>query len=221
MSIRLNHLPPLGSGFASPWACFDAVTQRRHHPVRPDRGFRPPQQAACAAGGVCSLCSRIGTTGTPIASLHTSRLQLPASLPSGRFCYPSLSTARSGLGNMKALTPRAVTPGTGSLRSRCFAVPTFRPQPRDPSPGRFISRLSAVGCSSPRVKARGSPSMSRLATVSRRNRFVLPRLRGGRLYGLSVHLRLLSTPPLGNAVTFDYRATTCPDADFHRADDSP
>jgi hypothetical protein len=37
-------------------------------------------------------------------------------------------------------------------------------------------------------------------------------------YGLIVHLRLLSTPPRGDAVTFGYRAPDCPGKDFHLAD---
>jgi len=63
--------------------------------------------------------------------------------------------------------------------------------------------------------------MSRLATRSRRNGFVIPRFRRGRLYGLSVRLRLLPTPPclrLANAVPVDYGVTTPSRTDFHRAD---
>jgi hypothetical protein len=37
-------------------------------------------------------------------------------------------------------------------------------------------------------------------------------------YGLIVHLRLLSTPPLGDAVTFGYRMPEHPDKDLHLAD---
>jgi hypothetical protein len=37
-------------------------------------------------------------------------------------------------------------------------------------------------------------------------------------YGLIVHLRLLSTPPRGDAVTFGYGMPEHPDMDFHLAD---
>jgi len=50
--------------------------------------------------------------------------------------------------------------------------------------------------------------MSRLADTLRLNRFVIPRLREGRLCGLFVLLRLLSTPPHSDAVIFGF---TCRD----------
>src|SRR5882762_6996884 len=79
-----------------------------------------------------------------------------------------------------------------------------RPQPRDPSDGRFTSRLSAIGysglrrhpASSPRVHAETGSSSCRLA----------------------VRLRLLSTPPHGDAVSFGFKATTHFDRDSHPAD---
>jgi hypothetical protein len=37
-------------------------------------------------------------------------------------------------------------------------------------------------------------------------------------YGLIVHLRLLSTPPRGDAVTIGYRVPENPGKDFHLAD---
>src|SRR6185312_9422875 len=39
-----------------------------------------------------------------------------------------------------------------------------------------------------------------------------------RTYGLPIHLRLLPTPPCGDAVTFDYWSATNPGTDLHRAD---
>src|SRR5690606_28993697 len=44
---------------------------------------------------------------------------------------------------------------------------------------------------------------------------------GSLSYGPPVRLRLLSTLPHGNAVTFDYEVMACLDADFHRADEMP
>src|SRR5450432_2126816 len=46
-----------------PLASFDAVTQRRHHTVRPDRRFGPPSSVAFTPGGLSSLCSLDGTLG--------------------------------------------------------------------------------------------------------------------------------------------------------------
>jgi len=90
--------------------------------------------------------SRYGTVG--ILLLHPD-LSHPAScLPSlGTVLLPVLSAARGGLGIMKALTPDDLTQTARSLRLLRLAVPTFRPQPRDPPAGRFVSRLSAGGCS--------------------------------------------------------------------------
>jgi len=74
---------------------------------------------------------------------------------------------------MKALSPDGLTLTTRSLRLPRFAVPTFRPQPRDPPDGRFESQ-------SPQRHRlfQASPHMSRLATRSRRNRFVILRTAG-------------------------------------------
>src|SRR5436190_23874499 len=77
---------------------------------------------------------------------------------------------------MKALTPALLTQDDRSLRLLRLAFPAFRPQPRLPSTGRFTSRLSAGGC------FQASPRMSRLATASRRIRFVI--------------LRTASSPPV-------------------------
>jgi hypothetical protein len=82
------------------------------------------------------LFSLTGTSG--ILLLHPNFV-LPAScLPSPRKrVSPPLSTARGGLGIMKALTPDDLTRITRSLRLLRSAVPTFRPQPLDPPDSRF------------------------------------------------------------------------------------
>ncbi len=99
------------------------------------------------AGGVSPLLSLDGTDRGSLAPSQTSRIQLPASLPSERFCYPPLSPLEAASVLMKALTPDGLTQTVRSLRLLRLAVPTFRPQPRDPPDGRFVSRLSADGCS--------------------------------------------------------------------------
>jgi hypothetical protein len=60
--------------------------------------------------------------------------------PLGRF-QGSSSESRA----MKALTPAHLTLTGRSLRLLRLAVPAFRPQPRELSDGRFVSRLSANG----------------------------------------------------------------------------
>jgi hypothetical protein len=82
------------------------------------------------------------------------------------------SAAGGGIGTMRALTPAALTQTDRSLRLPRLAFPTFRPQPPDLPAGRFVSRLSARGC------FQASPRVSKLATASRRIRFVLLRTAG-------------------------------------------
>src|SRR5207244_9751905 len=58
-----------------PLASFDAVDQRRHHALRPDRGFRPPPLPAT---GFCPLSSRLGTDGTLLPRFgHRTSNSLP------------------------------------------------------------------------------------------------------------------------------------------------
>jgi hypothetical protein len=155
-------------------------------------------------GCVCPLLSRLGTLGTLLArSSHSPSSFLPP-FPRCGLCCPPLSAAGCGLGTMKALTPTGLTQAAGSLRLLRLAVPTFRPQPRDPLPGRFVRRLSARGCSRLRRPRGGSPRT--------------PAETGSSSYGLPVHLRLLSTPRCRDAVTFNFWAATNPGTDFHRAD---
>ena len=174
---------------AEPLASFDAVAQRRHHAIRPDRAFRPPQIMGSHPGCVCPLPSRLGTSEF-LGSIHSSRIQLPASLPSGRFALPVPFHRSKRPRYHEGLTPPGLTQAGGSLRLLRLAVPTFRPQPRDPPPGRFVSRLSATGCSRLRRPRGGSPRY--------------PAETGSSSYGLPIYLRLLSTPPRGDAVTFNF-----------------
>ena len=156
---------------AEPFASFDAVTQRRHHAIRPDRSFRPPPNPRLSAGGVSPLLSPVGTLGVVLLhSVPHASSFLPPFPRGGVASRPSRRDHGSGL--MKALTPDALTHSPRSLRLLRLAVPTFRPQPRGLSLGRFLSRLSAKG------SFQASPPMSRLATAPRRNRFVILRTAG-------------------------------------------
>ena len=121
---------------AEPLAASDAAFQHRHHAIRPDRGFCPPQFAALAAGGFCPLFS-------PLRHRRNFRLLhsrphassfLPPFPPTG---FPGRLAVRLGCGTMKALTPGRLTPAPRSLRLHRLALPTFHPQPRELSAGRF------------------------------------------------------------------------------------
>src|SRR6266849_6693831 len=80
--------PPLCS---APLASFDAVGQRRHHAVRPNRRFRP---ANLAVLGFCPLRSlRRHSRDGSLRHLWPFRIQLPTTLPSRRFCCPPPLTA--------------------------------------------------------------------------------------------------------------------------------
>jgi len=83
-------------------------------------------------------------------------------------------------------------------------VPTFRLQPRDAPRHRFIRQHSAYrACFGLRHETESSS--------------LHPAESSSSSYGPLVHLRLLSTPPLGDAVTFSYGVLACPDSDLHRA----
>src|SRR5450631_2569051 len=107
----------------------------------------------------------------------------------------------NGVGIMKALTPGALTQDDGSLRLLRSAFPPFRPQPLEPSDGRFHSRLSAIGHSRLRHQLAGSPRS--------------PAETGSLDCGPAFRLRLLPTPPLSDAVAFGYSVTTPQDGDLH------
>jgi hypothetical protein len=151
-------------------------------------------------------CLAIGNIEGRGASLQTSRIQLPASLPIGAVLLAApLSVLQSnGVGAMKALTPAALTPRGGSLRLLRIAFPPFRSQPRIPSEGRFLSRLSALGYSRLHHHPAGSPRVHAESDSCS--------------YRLAVRLRLLPTPAHADAVTFGYMVTTLHDGDLHPAD---
>ena len=75
---------------------------------------------------------------------ETSACSIP-DLTHSASCPPSLRpvllpgrlAVRLGCGNMKALTPGRLTPAPRSLRLHRIALPTFHPQPRELSAGRF------------------------------------------------------------------------------------
>src|SRR6202022_593933 len=153
---------------AKPLASFDAVTQRRHHAIRPDRSFRPPPSPRLSAGGVSPLLSLGGTIGVVLLHAEPRASSFLPPFPQGGFASRP-SRRKNGCGIMKALTPDALPPNVRSLRLLRLAFPTFRPHPRWLSHGRFVRRLSAEGL------FQASPRTSRLATALRRIRFVILR----------------------------------------------
>src|SRR5262245_48193921 len=108
---------------------------------------------------------------------------------------------------MKTLTPAPLTYRAG-LPAYC-ATPwlPFRLQPRGLPGHRFFHHASVSS------DFRTSPCMSRLIAA--------PAESSSFSYGPTVRLRLLSTPPHGDAVTFGYGVVASSDTDFHRADVAP
>src|SRR6266478_4589156 len=104
-----------------PLASFDAVDQRRHHAVRPNRRFRP---AKVAVLGFCPLRSlRRHSRDGCLRHLWSSRIQLPTPLPSRRFCCPPLSR-RVPQRYYEGSDPRRPHHNDGSLRLRHLAFPS-------------------------------------------------------------------------------------------------
>jgi len=144
-----RHLPPRGFQGrgpddlvrqTEPLASCEAVGQRRHHAVRPNRRFRP---ANLAVAGFCPLRSlRRHSRDGCLRHLWCFRIQLPTSLPSRRFCCPPLSRRVPQRYYEGSDSPRS-HPNDGSLRLLRLAFPSFRPQPRKPSDGRFSTVVSA------------------------------------------------------------------------------
>ncbi len=136
-----------------------------------------------------------GTAGTLCGSIWTSRLQLPASLPSGWFCSPPLSPQR-GSGTMKALTLPGSPAPTGLLAY--LALPSRHSDPNH------------AGCPMVAFPVASAPPVAFRLHHERAGSPQLHAESGSSSYGLPVHLRLLPTPPQGDAVTFDFGACDRP-----------
>src|SRR6516165_5015399 len=106
---------------------------------------------------------------------------------------PTLLAARRGSGTMKALTPAGLT------RARQVSPLTPLCLPDIPTPTTRAAQRSL--CQSPQ-RHRLLPGF---ATNERARHRSTPES-GSSSYGLPVHLRLLPTPPHGDAVTFHYGA---------------
>src|SRR5579864_607897 len=157
LSIRLNHLSPLTPLTSADTMRSVQIEASAHH--------------HCLARASAS-CVAVAGTAEAFSCCIPDFTPPPSCLPSLGPVLLAGPLATHGFGTMKALTPVGLTLAGRSLRLLRLAVPTFRPQPRDPPVGRFVSRFSAGGC------FQASPQMSRLATESRRNRFVSLRTAG-------------------------------------------
>ncbi len=99
------------------------------------------------------------------------------------------------------------------IESSDHSVSNHLPSPRHESGFCVVGRTGPHCCGRPlgAVRQLGFAFGEQARHDGRPNRVYLR-------YGLIVHLRLLSTPPRGDAVTFGYRAPDCPGKVFHLAD---
>ena len=195
LSIRLNHFPPL-----------TPLLQRRQHALVPHRGFHPRPISAL---GLCALCSLLGHYRRLAFALPRCRLTLlPSCLPSlGAALLSALLAAPRRCGTMKALTPAPLTYGAG--------LPTYLATPSCRSVSNHAGCLNIASPPRQRVQRVSDFAMNEQARRSS------PPNRVRSSYGPTVRLRLLSTPPRGDAVTFGYGVVAFSDTDFHRADVAP
>src|SRR5215469_1669092 len=175
-----------------PLASFDAVAQRRHHALGPDRCFRPPPLTAAAG-----FCPCVAFSGTPEAACclipdSAPPTSCPPSL--GAVLLPALFTAYRGSGTTKAVTPADLTRPAGlsaysALPSRPVALPVASApsvasrlrHERAGSPQTYAESGSSSpacagagstdcrftsGCSPPRLTATQLPSITEPATGS-------------------------------------------------------
>ena len=112
------------------------------------------------------------------------------------------------LGTMRPLTAATPHLSGSSPRLPRHIFPTFRPQTLD---------AASTSLPTTTVACRVFPDFA----LNPQARRVHPAESGSLSYGPPVRLQLLSTPPRGDAVTFDYRAVVHPDTDFHRANVAP
>ncbi len=174
-------------------ASFDAADQRRHHALGPDRGFRPrPSRAAIVCPGL-SLSRHCRDCALP--HLRPCASNSPPPFPWGGFAARPSPRLTPHHGNMKALTPALPT---GLLAY--LALPSRHSDPNHAGcPMVAFPVASAPPVASRLHHERAAPACAGVHAKS-----------GSSSYGLPVHLRLLPTPPHGDAVTFDFGACDRP-----------
>ena len=167
----------------------DAVPQRRQHALRPDPAST--QSSTCPRVSAPCLASPAMAVLPCLAGLHASTFL--SCLPSNGFYFPFLSRpSRPHRYYAGSDSSPARTPG----RSLCLlrsAVRTSRPQPRHGP----VRRPLITQCARPRFATQASPWVRKLAAPQTAEI-------GFVSCGLLVRLRLLPTPPRGDAVAFGY-----------------
>jgi hypothetical protein len=205
---------------------FDPLFEGCQHPHCPNRRFdpAPTEQDLSGTFSPSGHCLRLffHRFGHCVSTfLHPlARPELPGFLATMGAVTPERPALRFPCGRMNS----GFGVVQGSLLifigSSDHSVPNHLPSPRRIS-GVFVRRAYRTTLPwLPRFRGPcvnwASPFPSGLATTVGRIEFIVVTC-----YGLIVHLRLLSTPPRGDAVTFSYRVPEHPGRDFHPADPMP
>src|SRR5271169_1850016 len=184
--------PPMSSEGAFAMCSLDAVASADTRRAVQSEAAAHPRRGSRASVPCVAIP---GTTETLCASIQTSRLQLPASLPSGRFCCPPLSAAGAASRYYEGSDScRDHPPPTGL--SAYSALPSEHPAPKHVMRPNVAFAVISARSAGPLARSRlrhesaGSP---RHAAES-----------GSSSCGLLVRLGLLPTPPRGDAVTSGY-----------------
>jgi len=180
-----------------PTSSFDAVLQRRHHALRPDVSFHPRPVA-----GFCTLCGPCG---------HWRRFRLLPSRHCASIFLPTFPRHGFAIRAFRGCSPLRYYAGSDSCRAsparqvspfHLLAVWASRPQPRR-APERHVpvtSCVRSVPCG-PRLRHLWAGSPQHAAES------------GSSSCGLSIRLRLLSTPTRSDANTRP-SATQLPSATY-------
>jgi len=148
-----------------------------------------------------------GTSGAGLCSWsgpHPSTFL--SSFPRCGFAFRTSRGSRR-LGTIKTLTPAQLTYRAALPAYLATPLLSFRLQPRELPGHRLPPRQRDQRFSGLRHGIAGSPQLSAESSSF--------------TYGPTVRLRLLSTPPHGDAVTFGYGVVASSGTDFHRADVAP
>jgi len=179
-----------------PTSSFDAVLQRRHHALRPHRSFHPRPVLAgfctlCSPRGHCRCCLCLGLG-------HCASTFLPT--------FPRRGFAIRAFRGSPPLRYYAGSDSCRASPARQVSLLTLHCLPDIPPP--ITSRARTSLCQSPQ-RVRSIPFGFRL----RQARASSPphaAESGSSSYGLPVRLRLLPTPPHGDAVAFSFMQCDLP-----------
>jgi hypothetical protein len=145
-----------------------------------------------ALRGSAPCVALIGHCRCFCALLRISHIHLPAHLPSARLCCPRVS--RHG----RSSTMRALTPAPPRQRDRSLRLSA--PPSGHPAPNHVVRPNVALPVASARSACPRGPRLRRAMGGSPR----YPAESGSSSCRLPLRLRLLPTPPHGDAVAFGY-----------------